>query len=167
MTPTIAPEKQQVLEGMNLILASSRDIVEKIRIISDTIKALIGVDRCTIYVHDPESKTFWSAYIDGLSYLEIPHDKGIVSQVFRTGEEVIVDNTEKEQGHFRAVDRSTGYQTRSIISVPVFGYQQRCIGVLQLINKLDGETFSREDSSILQQVSRHIASFVEYIVRKH
>jgi signal transduction histidine kinase len=45
--------------------------------------------------------------------------------------------------HFRQVDRETGFKTRSLLCVPLV-FRKKVIGVLQLLNKLDGEFDDRD-----------------------
>lgn len=163
----IGVEKMHQLLELNDFLDSNRDFVDKISHISKTIKDVVHADRCTIFVHDPHSRSFWSAHIDGLSYIEVPEDKGIVSRVFHDQKEMIVNNVREEKSFYSNVDKTTGYFTHSMIAMPILGFGDQSIGVVQLINKTDGTIFNEEDSAVLHYVLGHIASFVEFISHHH
>jgi signal transduction histidine kinase len=57
------------------------------------------------------------------------------------------------------VDRKTGFVTRSILCVPLVVHE-RCIGVLELLNKVDGP-FTQEDVERLCDVGRPVAIALE------
>ncbi|MFC2002284.1 GAF domain-containing protein [Chloroflexota bacterium] len=56
--------------------------------------------------------------------------------------------TRKKTGRFhrfnKEIDRAAGFATRSILAVPLITGQE-AIGVLEIINKLDGSEFSEQD----------------------
>lgn len=55
--------------------------------------------------------------------------------------------------HNKALDRRAGYDTRSQLTVPMHDRNGLCVGVLQLINAMEGEVpgpFNGEDEALLQ-----------------
>ena len=55
------------------------------------------------------------------------------------------------------IDRMTGFVTRSILCVPILGEDESsAIGVMQLVNKLDGTYFDKDDLTWLDQIRRDI-----------
>jgi len=149
-------------------LLSTRDLVEKITLITQAITQTLHVDRCTLFVYDPDTDSFWSAYIDGLGFIEIPRGKGLVSETFASKQASIFNDVKKEKGHYQKIDEKTGYLTRSMLTVPVLNYQKEPLGVIQLLNKLDGNEFTQEDVQKLDEVIEYFIDFVENsIVRKN
>lgn len=161
-------EKLNILMKLNSTLASDIGFVEKMDLVSETIKDIIKADRCSVFVYDRDTHSFWSAYIDGVSYLEVPDDKGVVSQVFKTKETIVVNDTKSNPNFYINIDKATGYDTKSILAMPIIGYDNRCLGVIQLLNKLDDEDgFNEEDTKVLQFVINHIATFVELLLHEN
>lgn len=104
--------------------------------------------------------------IDGLSYLEIPNDKGIASEVFKTKKSMIVNDAQNNKHFNESIDKASGYVTKSILAVPILGYGNRILGVMQLINKLDGsEQFSEDDEKVLEYVMGHISAYLELMMQ--
>ncbi len=168
MNGRIDKEKLNRLMKLNSTLASDISFVKKINIVSETIKDIIKADRCTIFVYDSDTSSFWSAYIDGVDYIEVPDDKGIVSKVFKDKKTLIVNDTNSDPNFYSNIDESTGYHTETILAMPIMGYDNRCLGVIQLLNKLDGEGgFNENDSKILKFAINHIATFVELLFREN
>ena len=58
------------------------------------------------------------------------------------------------------LDRITGYQTRSVIAVPLKGRDGRAVGVFEVLNKSKG-AFTDEDEGLLRILATMAASFIE------
>lgn len=153
-------EKQ--LKTLEQVLKSDIDFLEKIRAISDTIKALVQADRCTIFIHDSTSNSFWSAYIEGISYIELPDTMGIVHDVFHKNQMLIFNNVQKNPEFHREIDSSTGYVTRSMMAAPILDYSKRPIGVIQVLNKLGNDgRFATEDKQVLAELIHYIHNYTD------
>jgi len=64
------------------------------------------------------------------------------------------------------IDKGSGYATKAILAVPIMGYGDRVLGVMQLINKLDGVgKFNEEDESVLGYVMGHISAYLELMLQ--
>ena len=154
--------KKIQLGHLERILKSDTDFVEKIDLISDTIKALVGAELCTIFIYDHVSKSFWSAHIEGISYIEIPDSKGIVSDVFHKKGIMIINDVQNDPRFHKEIDLSTGYTTKSMLAVAILNHQKEPIGVIQLLNKTrDEKKFSHRDKLILSKLLHYISQFSE------
>lgn len=84
---------------------------------------------------------------------------GVAGYVVATGESVIVDDA-KENPHFLSiVDEKTGFETRSLLCVPLIS-GGRVIGVVELLNKL-GRPFSQDDMQAVKAVAASTAIALE------
>lgn len=54
---------------------------------------------------------------------------------------------------FFQVDEETNYKTKSILCMPIKNAQGRVIGVAQLINKLDGTSFNKNDQNLFEVIN--------------
>lgn len=162
---TLDKNSMEKLMQLNLQVAQEDDFAKKIVIISDAIKDIINADRCSIFVHDKNSKSFWTVHADGISYLELPDNRGIISKVYNT-KQIIIDNHVQKTSHaVKSVDLR--YVTKSIISMPILGFDKECIGVVQLLNKNNDEGFSDRDKKVLQFVVNHFTTFIQLIVHEN
>jgi len=154
--------KKIQLSHLDSILKSDADFVEKINTISDTIKELVGAELCTIFIYDKVSRSFWTAHIEGISYIEIPDTKGIVSDVFHKKGIMIINDVQNDPRFHKEIDLSTGYSTQSMLAVAILNHLKEPIGVVQLINKnRDGQKFTSRDKSILSKLLHYISQFTE------
>jgi len=154
--------KKIQLNHLDQILKSDADFVEKINVISDTITQLVGAELCTIFIYDRISRSFWSAHIEGISYIEIPDSKGIVSDVFHKKGIMIINDVQNDPRFHKEIDISTGYVTKSMLAAAILNHLKAPIGVIQLINKNRGEQkFTKRDKLILSKLLHYISQFTE------
>ena len=167
MAKKISERKLNRLLKLNKKLVLEDDFSKKIELISDSLKDIINADRCTLFIHDESTKSLWSIYIDGISYIEVPDNMGIVSEVYKTKKTMIVNDAQNNKLFNSDIDKGTGYTTKAILSMPIVGYGGVALGVMQLINKLDGsERFNEEDIEVLNYVMSHISAFLEVMIRR-
>ncbi|MEA3289028.1 MAG: GAF domain-containing protein [Campylobacterota bacterium] len=165
MSNILDKNTMEQLMQLNIKIAHENDFGQKIVLIAGSIKNIINADRCSIFVHDKKSKSFWTVHSDGISYLEIPDDKGIISDVYRTKQVFIDNDVSNNQKAVKSVDFE--YITKSIISMPVLGFDQECIGVVQLLNKNSENGFDQSDVKVLQFVLNHFTTFLQMIVQEN
>lgn len=92
---------------------------------------------------------------DILSRFRVEVGDGIVGHVVKTGEPLFTNDVENHPLHFREIDQHTGFQTRSILCVPLV-FNQEVIGALQLLNKRSGE-FTVEDVQWASSIATAVA----------
>ncbi len=166
MDKNISQKKLEKLLELNRQISLEHNFTKRIKIISDTLKEILKVDRCSIFLHDKDTKTMWSVYIDGVSYIEIPDNLGIASEVFNTKKHIIVNEPKKDSRFNPSIDKGSNYVTKAILAVPIMGFGGRILGVMQFINKLDGVgKFKEEDIEIVNYVINHISAYLEQMTQ--
>ncbi|CAM1293641.1 Uncharacterised protein g792 [Pycnogonum litorale] len=76
--------------------------------------------------------------------IRFPIGRGIAGHVALTGKSLNIPDAYLDERFNRKVDLQTGYQTRNILCMPIFN-RGRVIGVVQMVNKLDGTVFTSSD----------------------
>ena len=74
---------------------------------------------------------------------------GIVGRVYQSGTPHLSADTRTDQYFYGNIDEQIGYTTHSIVAVPIYIGKHVC-GVLELINRLEGKTFTRRDMTLLE-----------------
>ncbi len=82
-----------------------------------------------------------------ISNIKVPRTKSIAGLCINTGQIKVVQNVKKSLHHFKKVDESTGFKTKSILCVPL-SIRGKTIGCIQLINKRDGTDFNDNDITV-------------------
>ena len=88
--------------------------------------------------------------------LELPATRGIIGAVTQSDMTRFVPDVAKDADFSRVVDTQTGFQTKSMICVPVSGYGKK-YGAIQLINRRDGDFFSSSDAALVSVYGKSAA----------
>ncbi len=95
-----------------------------------------------------------------ISDTRLPPGTGLVGQVAETGQPVMLNNAEDLQNWIDEADRQTGFLTRDFLAVPM-KVKESTIGVIEVINKLDGAPFTQDDLEVLSTFTSQAAISVE------
>jgi HD-GYP domain-containing protein (c-di-GMP phosphodiesterase class II) len=85
---------------------------------------------------------------------------GIAGWVARNGKPLMVNDVKKDRFWNKDIDKSTGFITRSIMCAPLLAHN-KMIGVLEVLNKLDGSDFTEQDLETLVSVASSAAISIE------
>jgi type II secretory ATPase GspE/PulE/Tfp pilus assembly ATPase PilB-like protein len=137
---------------------SARDMDEILINLSDQILSLFDADRITIYVVDGKTKEIYQRFRAGDMPTEIRlpiSHKSISGYTASTAQITNITNVydrhelsmiNKDLSFDRSWDEKSHYLTRSMLTVPI-NFKKYLIGVLQLINKKNGDKFTLEDQN--------------------
>ena len=92
--------------------------------------------------------------------VKINAQNSIAGQVIQTGKPVIVNNVKDSPYFGGSTDETTGFITKSLICAPLVT-RQKTIGVLEVLNKLDGTDFNESDTLLLVTVAVTAAMAIE------
>ena len=126
---------------------------------------LLVADRASIFLWDRPNHTLVGRPALGVEggELRLPDDKGVVGEVVRTGRPLRVDGTDavNEAGQIdRQVDEKLGYQTKTLLCVPLRGGSGELFGAFELLNKQRG-SFTADDEAALVELAAHAAVALE------
>ncbi|RZS99443.1 adenylate/guanylate cyclase domain-containing protein [Aquimarina brevivitae] len=141
-------------------ISSELELDSLIPLIMAKAAEITGADRSSLFFMDHTTGELWTVYAKGLEKKVVRTKKGIVAQVAKEKKALIVNEPYSNPLFNPAIDKKTGYTTRSILSVPVFQANNEILGVIQVINKLDGN-FDKRDLSILQGFASQIRIAIE------
>jgi diguanylate cyclase (GGDEF)-like protein len=103
------------------------------------------------------SRAVQAGMIDGL---RIPTDRGIAGWVARHRQAVRLDDVVHDPRHFVEFGRQTGLVPRTMICVPMIS-KNTLRGVIQMINKGDGSSFTEAELDHAQTLADHAAIAIE------
>ncbi|XP_063047591.1 cAMP and cAMP-inhibited cGMP 3',5'-cyclic phosphodiesterase 10A isoform X2 [Engraulis encrasicolus] len=121
-------------------------------------KNLVSADRCALFQVDHVNKELYSDLFDigeesegkpvfrKTKEIRFSIEKGIAGQVARTGEVLNIPDAYADPRFNREVDLYTGYTTRNILCMPIVS-RGTVIGVVQMVNKLNGSAFTKTDEN--------------------
>jgi GAF domain-containing protein len=92
--------------------------------------------------------------------MRIPLDKGIAGYVAMTGQPIAISNVEQDARFNREFAKSVGYIPRSILATPLLS-GERVLGVMEVLDKLDSESFGMQDMELLGLFAAQAAQALE------
>jgi HD-GYP domain-containing protein (c-di-GMP phosphodiesterase class II) len=150
---------QSILEVAKAMTVE-RDLDRLLALINDEAAKVAGADRCSIFLVDRDRAELWSKVAHGAQEIRIPLGTGIAGAVAARGEVVRIDDAYGDPRFNKGIDAGTGYRTRSILCVPMWNTRREVVGVLQALNRRDGD-FTEEDAELLVALGGQAASAVE------
>ena len=112
----------------------------------------LDAERVSIFAYDATSKSLVCAVSLDVKGLSVPADAGILGRCFSTGKIINLMDVSKDPLHYKEVDLKSGFQTRSLLSVPINDGDGRTVGVVQALNKRAHAKFNEEDERMLTEV---------------
>lgn len=115
---------------------------------------LTNADRGTLYLIDKENNELWSKIAMGSETKEIrlKMGEGIAGWVAQNRETVNIEDVSTDDRFKSDVDRSSGYETKSMLCFPIKDREDQIVGVLQLLNSKNGK-FGDQDEEFLSAIS--------------
>lgn len=143
-------------------LGASDDLSEILSVIIDAMRDLLRADRATVFEYDGSTNELFSTVAHGLSAggpstgIRIPATAGIAGQCAQSRRIVNVPDAYADPRFNQAVDKATGYRTRSILTIPLEAAGGELIGVAQVLNK-EGGPFGPADEEIAEALAAQTA----------
>ena len=92
----------------------------------------------------------------------VPMDDSIAGWVVRHGQPLVIDDAQQDERHFQEINVETAFTTRSLIAVPLT-VKGETIGVLEALNKASGQSFDKDDVSLLITLAAQAAVAIENV----
>ena len=90
----------------------------------------------------------------------LPIGKGISGWVAQTGEAVLIPDAYSDSRFDPSFDKRSGFRTNSMLCVPMI-HQSKIVGVMTLINKMDGKPFNEYDQNLFTIFASQAALSIE------
>jgi HD-GYP domain-containing protein (c-di-GMP phosphodiesterase class II) len=145
-------------------MATERRLDSLLDTITRETQAMLKADRCSVFVVDSTTDELWTQVAQGLEgfrMIRIPvSGTSIVAWCARSGDIINIPDAYDDERFDPAVDKATGYRTRSVLCVPMQNRSGQVIGVFQVLNKKDGP-FTSEDEDWLEGLAAVAAGLIE------
>jgi GAF domain-containing protein len=107
-----------------------------------------------------EFKVAYSPSDSGLIGTKFPLDKGIAGYVVMTGQPIATSNVNQDSRFDQDFAKSTGYVPESILATPLRS-GDRIIGVMEVLDKIDADSFGVKDMELLGMFARQAALAID------
>ena len=159
---TVVKQNESKLLEVTTAIAGEIQLEPLLQKVMASVTEILGADRSTLFLYDAKSQELWSTVADGLETKEIrfPCHLGIAGTVFTSGETINIKDAYSDARFNQAVDKKTGYRTRSILCMQITNKYGQAIGVVQTLNKSDGP-FNHTDELRLKAFCSQAAIAIE------
>ncbi|MDD5250732.1 MAG: GAF domain-containing protein [Rhodocyclaceae bacterium] len=126
------------------------------------LRAQLEFDRGTIFKVDAAAGQLFAVHAEGAdsARMSLNMKLGIAGLVALTGEPLLIQDTQGDSRFDASFDRRTGYHTRNILCVPLRDGSDEALGVIQVINCVNGG-FTAEDLALLTSVAGVVAIAID------
>jgi len=162
----LSPDALALLEEIAVRLEAARRLElgsseSVLRSIVDATVALFQAEAASIALYDPPTdrlvfRVAAGEQGQGAIGLSVPPSEGLVGYVYTTGQALALSDVERDQRFGRRYAEQTAYVPRSIVAVPLVD-EHGTIGVLEVLDKRESETFSLRDIELASVFARQAA----------
>ena len=154
----------EALLDVSKAMSSHLSLDALLQVIIEHTTREMKADRTTLFLFDEKENTLWTKIAQGLENSKIirfPIGHGIAGHVAATRQCANIPDAYADPNFNPAFDQQTGYQTRSVLCMPLMTSNKKLVGVIQVLNKKGGQPFDRDDESLLEALSIHAALALE------
>ncbi|HEY4485199.1 MAG TPA: sensor domain-containing diguanylate cyclase [Nitrospiria bacterium] len=139
--------------GSGKALTSTLEFNKVLRVIMERAQRLIKCQAWSLLLLDEDSHLLRFVAAKGSQAKDIKNfslrvGQGVAGWVVKTGRPLMIHDVRKDKRFDKTLDRLLHFNTRSVLCVPIVN-KKRTIGVLEMINKLNGRPFDEKDRDLL------------------
>lgn len=143
-------ENKHVLDAEELLekifsfmneMVDTKDFSSTILQLTELGRTLANSERASFWYWDKAKHEYWTLVALDSPRIVVPEGKGIVGASIQNNETILINNPYEDARFNPDVDKETGYQTRSILCIPVKNTQGEVIGAYQAVNKMDDKGY--------------------------
>jgi transcriptional regulator with GAF, ATPase, and Fis domain len=179
MAGTMEPDKntyeeklsEQLQRLLMSIEASGRAILPRsndtlLKSIVDAAARIFGAAAASILLVNEEEEALEFRVSTGeadhdLVGTKFPYDKGIAGYVFMTGMPIATSNVKDDRRFNQDFAKSTGYVPNSILAAPLISSDDRVIGVMEVLDKIDAKSFDMHDMELMGLFAQQASMAIE------
>ncbi len=155
--------------ALGALLEASRAVNEALqpdevcRLVAQHAANVLGAQGASVLLHDPKrDELVFQTMVDPTAPSSaeghrFPADQGIAGQVVRTKRAVKLDEASENNNFYKGIDLETKTRTHSLMAAPLI-YKDTVLGVIEVVNRLDGSAFEESDLALLQVFANLVVS---------
>ncbi len=157
------------LANVSVVLNSTLELAPLLRHIMDAAAEMSDAAAASILLMDENTQqlnfmAFTSEsetqFGQSLKRIPVPLHRSIAGEVVLEDKVLVVNDVAQYPRHYSQADDASGFQTQSLLAVPM-RLRERVIGVLEAVNKNNGQTWTDDDVFYLEILSAQAAVAIE------
>jgi sigma-B regulation protein RsbU (phosphoserine phosphatase) len=162
-------EEIDLLYAISEILGHTVRLEEAAQTIVREVSDVVGARRASIMVHDEETGLLRTVAArgfspEGLKPVQVTDPGSVAARVFREQRIIVFDPADKLVQNPGSTDRRA-YKGQAYLSIPICyaapGAGSRCVGVINLTDRLAGDTFTPGEAKLVSAVANQIGAAIE------
>ena len=158
-------EELSTLNEVGKVLNSTLELQTILNLVMERVKEMMKVEAGSLLLLDETTQELVFEVALGpaaaqLKGMRLPPQQGLAGWVFQHAESALIPDVASDPRFSRKVDESTGFTTKSMICVPL-KVKEKTMGVIQVINKLNGRPFDEGDLGLLTAIAMHASTAIE------
>ena len=141
-------------------LARPLDLNTLLAKVVDAALVILDAERGTVFLYYAQADVQISRVATGSGELRIPANRGFAGECVKTRHIVSVPDAYADARFNPDIDKSTGYKTRCILTIPLIGHDEAMVGVLQVLNKRTG-AFDDDDEGVATALAASCAVAIQ------
>jgi Nif-specific regulatory protein len=143
-----------LIEINNLINSDYSDVHALLTQIVDSATRLCESEASSLLLVNEKSNELYFEVALGIKGADVKKytvkmGEGIVGWVVRHNKSIVVNDVESDKRHLQSIAKQIGYPSKTMMAAPM-RIKDKCIGVIELINKKNGKDFSQDDLEWLE-----------------
>ena len=137
-------------EDLEAILAVTRalalpfELRGMLHAVTDAACRVLHAERASVWLHDAATDELVLSVSRDLGEVRVPLGAGLVGACARSRQPILVPDCYADPRFDPAVDRRSGFRTRSALTLPLVDHAGTLVGTMQVLNRADGP-FEPED----------------------
>jgi GAF domain-containing protein/FixJ family two-component response regulator len=157
-------EELALLNEVGWALSSTLDLEDALTLIMERVNSIFEVEAGSLLLIDEETEELVFQIALGekaeqVKPFRLKIGQGFAGLVAETGQPLLIPDVSQDPRHYKAVDVSTDFVTRSVLCVPMI-VRGNLIGVIEIMNRLEG-VFTRDDQNLLTSIASYAAAAIE------
>ncbi len=169
--PKLRPESIEQLAAFHELgktIISSLDLKEILSVVMEKISELLKPRNWSLMLVDEDTNELYFEIAvgegsDRIKELRLKMGEGIAGWVAKEKKPLLVPDVTKDPRFSRKVDLISRFTTKSIICVPLV-VRNKCLGVIELINRVEEGNFEEQDLQLLTTLADYAAIAIQNAV---
>lgn len=157
--PAVLSKKQRLerLLEISRTLAATLELPPLLEAIISVACELTQSDVASILLYDPEKSRLRFEAVPGFQQQElidvtVPLDSSVAGWIYTNNRPMVIQDARSEPRVYRPIDKALGFETRSILGVPL-AVRGKTIGVLEALNKHGEAHYTEDDLEVLETLA--------------
>ncbi len=147
----------ETILGVTSALAAPFDLMTMLAAVVSAAKQVLNADRGSVWLYDPAADELVLEVATGIKPVRVPAGAGLAGACARDRQIINVPDCYADARFDPGVDKSSGYRTRCMLTLPLVDHKDVLVGVMQVLNKAGGGVFDAHDEVLAAALAAQCA----------